>query len=66
MVQNGGGDYVFTNKKGEKVTAYNYPTPAHEFELVTQGMMNEFIKSLGPDISNGRYTNKRRDNLKWH
>lgn len=55
---------MFTNKKGEKVTAYNYPTPAHEFELVTQGMMNEFMKSLGPDISNGKYTNKRRYKLK--
>lgn len=43
---NGGGRYWFRNKDGERPTAYNYPTPAHLFEMHTSLQMKGFINNL--------------------
>ena len=43
---NGGGEYWFRNKDGKRPTAYNYPTPAHLFEMHTSLQMKGFIDSL--------------------
>lgn len=43
---NGGGEYWFVNKDGKRPTAYNYPTPAHLFEMHTSLQMKGFIDSL--------------------
>lgn len=43
---NGGGTYWFQNKEGKRPTAYNYPTPAHLFEMHTSLQMKGFIDSL--------------------
>lgn len=42
----GGGEYWFVNKDGKRPTAYNYPTPAHLFEMHTSLQMKGFIDSL--------------------
>lgn len=42
----GGGTYWFRNKDGERPTAYNYPTPAHLFEMHTSLQMKGFIDNL--------------------
>ena len=42
----GGGTYWFVNKDGERPTAYNYPTPAHLFEMHTSIQMKGFIDNL--------------------
>jgi len=52
----GGGKYWFTNKRGERPTAYNYPTPRHEFEEHTMVQMLGFLDSLKGDIKNGKYS----------
>lgn len=43
---NGGGHYWFTNENGDRPSAYNYPTPAHLFEMHTSLQMKGFIDSL--------------------
>lgn len=42
----GGGHYWFYNKEAERPSAYNYPTPAHLFEMHTSLQMKGFIQSL--------------------
>lgn len=42
----GGGHYWFTNENGKRPTAYNYPTPKHEFEEHTQLQMKGYLQDL--------------------
>lgn len=43
---NGGGHYTFRNSSGYSKTAYNYPTPRHEFEEHTMVQMLGYLESL--------------------
>ena len=43
---NGGGHYRFRNTSGYSKTAYNYPTPRHEFEEHTMVQMLGYLESL--------------------
>lgn len=52
----GGGHYWFTNKDGQRPTAYNYPTPAHLFEQHTIVQMKGFLSTL--DVK--KYSRKKR------
>lgn len=42
----GGGRYWFTNENGQRPTAYNYPTPKHDFEEHTQLQMKGYLQNL--------------------
>ena len=52
----GGGKYWFTAKNGKRPTAYNYPTPRHEFEEHTMMQMLGYLDSLEADIKKGNYS----------
>ena len=42
----GGGSYWFQKEDGTRPSAYNYPTPIHDFELHTQLQMKGYLSSL--------------------
>jgi hypothetical protein len=43
---NGGGTYWFVGKNGKQPTTYNYPTPAHLFEMHTSLQMKGWLDTL--------------------
>lgn len=57
----GGGHYWFYNEEAERPTAYNYPTPAHLFEMHTSLQMKGFMQSL--DLKK-TYKNTRKYKIK--
>ena len=46
----GGGYYKFTNHSKQRKTAYNYPTPKHEFEAHTMIQMKAYLETLKREI----------------